>query len=166
VKDSEHPILVLTTGGTLDKIYFDAKSRFEVGSSIVGQLLEQAEARVPFEIVELMRKDSLDLTDEDREVIRRTVVESRHDHILVTHGTDTMTDTAHALAGINGKTIVLTGALAPARFAESDAMFNLGMAVAAVQVLGRGVYIAMNGRIFEGTHVRKDRSLNAFIDAD
>lgn len=166
MKDSEHPILVLTTGGTLDKIYFDAKSSFEVGSSIVGRLLEQAEVRVPFEIVELMRKDSLDLTDDDRETIRSTVAESRHDHILITHGTDTMTDTARVLADIQNKTIVLTGALAPARFAESDAMFNLGMAVASVQVLNHGVYIAMNGRVFEGTHVRKDRSLNAFIDAD
>lgn len=166
MKDSEHPILVLTTGGTLDKIYFDAKSSFEVGSSIVGRLLEQAEVRVPVEIVELMRKDSLDLTDEDRTTIRSAVLESRHDRIVITHGTDTMTDTAHALGDVHEKTIVLTGALAPARFAESDAMFNLGMAVAAVQVLRPGVYIAMNGRVFEGAHVVKDRTLNAFIDAD
>ncbi|MCB1691766.1 MAG: asparaginase [Pseudomonadales bacterium] len=159
-------IAVLTTGGTLDKIYFDAKSEFEVGSSIVGRLLEQAEARVPYRIVELLRKDSLDLTDADRQRIREAAESDPANRIVITHGTDTMTDTARSLAGIAGKTIVLTGALAPARFAQSDALFNLGMAFGAVQSLPPGIYIAMNGRIFDATRVRKDRARNEFVATD
>ena len=156
-------VLVLTTGGTLDKIYFDAKSQFEVGTSIVDRLLEQAEVRVDHEIVELMRKDSLDLDDADRSRIHEAVAASDYDHIVITHGTDTMTYTARQLFDIPGKTIVMTGALAPARFAESDAMFNLGMAFASVQILPPGVYIAMNGQVFDAAHVVKDRGLNAFV---
>lgn len=156
-------ILVLTTGGTLDKIYFDAKSQFEVGDSIVGSLLEQAEVHQSFEIIELMRKDSLELTDEDRAAIREAVVSADHQRIVITHGTDTMTVTGEALKDVVGKTIVMTGALAPARFAESDAMFNLGMAFAAAEVLSPGVYIAMNGRIFDASRVRKDTKHNAFV---
>lgn len=159
-------VLVVTTGGTLDKIYFDAKSSYEVGTSIVGRLLRQAEVRAPFEIVELMRKDSLDLNDEDRELIRASVARAESVSVVITHGTDTMTETACNLAGVVGKTIVLTGALAPARFADSDAMFNLGMAFAAAQILPAGVYIAMNGRIFDAARVRKDRRLNAFVDIE
>lgn len=157
-------ILVLTTGGTLDKIYFDANSRFEVGTSIVGRLLEQASVRAGYEVVELMRKDSLDLTDEDRARIRAAIEVSPHRRVVVTHGTDTMTDTAACLAGMDHKVVVLTGALAPARFAESDAMFNLGMAFAAAQILDTGIYIAMNGKIFVAGSVRKDRELRAFVE--
>lgn len=156
-------VLVLTTGGTLDKIYFDAKSQFEVGTSIVDRLLAQAEVRVEHEIVELLRKDSLDLDDADRAHIHDAVAASDDEHIVITHGTDTMTETARGLFDIQGKTIVMTGALAPARFAESDAMFNLGMAFASVQVLPPGVYIAMNGQVFDAAHVVKDRTLNAFV---
>lgn len=160
------PVLVITTGGTLDKIYFDAKSSYEVGTSIVGTLLRQAEVRAPFEIVELMRKDSLDMTENDRDAIRHSVADAAFSNVIITHGTDTMTDTAGKLLGTSGKTIVLTGALAPARFADSDAMFNLGMAFAAVQILAPGVYIAMNGRIFDAARVRKDREINAFVDIE
>lgn len=157
-------VLVLTTGGTLDKIYFDARSSYEVGTSVVGRLLAQAEVRIATEIVEVMRKDSLELTDGDRQVIHDAVSAAEHTRVVITHGTDTMTETAHRLFDIPGKTIVLTGALAPARFADSDAMFNLGMAFAAVQTLPPGVYIAMNGRIFDAAKVKKDRELNAFVD--
>lgn len=161
--DTSGTILVLTTGGTFDKIYFDAKSTFEVGSSIVGRLLEQGQVKTPYEIIELMRKDSLDIDAADRVRIRDLIEESRFSRVVITHGTDTMTDTAGALTGLEGKTIVLTGALAPARFAETDAIFNLGMAFAAVQTLPPGVYIAMNGTVFEAARVRKDRSVNAFV---
>lgn len=157
------PIVVFTTGGTLDKIYFDAKSEFEVGSSIVGRLLVQAEVTIPHEVVEVMRKDSLDIDDEDRARIRSAVVETSASRIVITHGTDTMTETARALRDVSGKTVVLTGALSPARFAESDAMFNLGMAFAAVQTQDYGIYIAMNGQIFEAASVRKDAARNAFV---
>jgi L-asparaginase len=156
-------ILIVTTGGTIDKVYFDAKSEFEVGQSVVSRLLEQAHVRAPYEVVELLRKDSLDLTDEDRERIRETIVSRAESRVVVTHGTDTMTDTADVLARVGGKTIVLTGALAPARFAESDAVFNVGMAFGAVQSLAHGVYIVMNGQVFRASDVVKDRRRNAFV---
>ena len=156
-------ILVVTTGGTIDKIYFDAKSDFQVGRSVVGELLREAQVMVPFELKEVLRKDSLDLTDDDRELIRQVIDEAHQERVVVTHGTDTMTDTAAALASIPGKTIVLTGALNPARFAATDASFNVGMAFAAAQALPAGVYVAMNGRVFDGLRVRKDVESNRFV---
>lgn len=166
VGDANRSVLVLTTGGTFDKIYFDAKSQFEVGSSIVGNLLEQAKVQTPFMINELMRKDSLELTDEDRVAIRDAIASAPQRRIVITHGTDTMTNTAAELASIADKTIVLTGALAPARFAETDAVFNLGMAFAAAQTLPAGVYIAMNGTVFDAARVRKDTDRNAFVSIE
>src|SRR5262245_47373048 len=121
-------ILVLTTGGTIDKIYFDAKSEFEVGKSMVDELLEQARVDVDVAVAELMRKDSLDMDDVDRALVRSAVEGAAESRIIITHGTDTMTDTARSLLGIDAKTIVLTGSLAPARFAVTDATFNVGMA--------------------------------------
>lgn len=156
-------VLILTTGGTIDKLYFDALSTYQIGESVVARLLQTARVTMPFRIVELMRKDSLELTDADRATIAAAVAKAPERHIVITHGTDTMTDTARALGAIADKTIVLVGALAPARFAESDATFNLGMAFAAAQVAPPGVWIAMNGTLFRGDRVRKDRSANAFV---
>jgi L-asparaginase len=156
-------IAIVTTGGTIDKVYFDAKSEFEVGDSVVERLLAQAHVRQPYEIVPLMRKDSLELDDGDRAVIRGAVAGRAETRVVITHGTDTMTETAAVLADLDGKTIVLTGALAPARFAESDAVFNVGMAFGAVQSLPAGVYICMNGQVFKASEVVKDRSKNAFV---
>jgi L-asparaginase len=156
-------ILVVTTGGTIDKVYFDAKSEFEVGRSLVGDLLREAHVHAFYEVVEVLRKDSLDLTDADRALIRSTIERAANARIVVTHGTDTMTETARALQAIPGKTIVLTGALSPARFAHTDAAFNVGMAFAAVQTLPSGVYIAMNGQVFDAAHVHKDRATNRFV---
>ena len=156
-------ILVVTTGGTIDKVYFDAKSELAVGRSLVGELLREAHVYAPYEIAEVLRKDSLDLTDADRALIRSTIEGAVNGRIVVTHGTDTMTETARALRAIAGKTIVLTGALSPARFAHTDATFNVGMAFAAVQTLPHGVYIAMNGQVFDAAHVRKDRAANRFV---
>jgi L-asparaginase len=156
-------ILILTTGGTIDKVYFDAKSSYEVGRSIVGNLLEQAEVKHPFKIVEVLQKDSLELTDDDRKTIRNTILDHPHQQIVITHGTDSMTETAVSLAAIDDRTIVLTGSLAPARFAMTDAMFNIGMAIATVQVKEPGVYVCMNGSVFKANHVHKDRDQNAFI---
>lgn len=155
--------LIFTTGGTIDKVYFDAKSEFAVGDPQIGEVLRQAHVDLPHRVVPLMRKDSLDLTDSDREAIRLAVVAARNRHVLVTHGTDTMTETGLLLEGIPGKTIVLTGALLPARFRENDAVFNIGFAFAAVQVLEPGVYIAMNGRVYNPRRVRKDRDRNRFV---
>ncbi len=156
-------ILVVTTGGTIDKVYFDAKSEFEVGRSMVGDLLREAHVYAPFQTIEVVRKDSLDLTDDDREAIRRTIAAAPNDRVVVTHGTDTMTETARVLGALRDKTIVLTGALSPARFANTDAAFNVGMAFAAVQTLQSGVYIAMNGQVFDAAHVRKDHATNRFV---
>ena len=117
-------------------------------------------------IVELLRKDSLELTAADRVTLRETVASLESGRIVVTHGTDTMAESARALTAVTGKTIVLTGALAPARFAESDAAFNLGMAFAAVQSLPPGVYITMNGRVLRGDRARKDRENARFVSED
>ncbi|MEZ5559924.1 MAG: asparaginase domain-containing protein [Pseudomonadales bacterium] len=161
--DDEERVLVVTTGGTIDKVYFDAKSDYEVGESLVGDLLRRAQVRLPYDVLQVLRKDSLDIDDADRARIRAAIAARGETRVLITHGTDTMTDTAAALTGLAGRTIVLTGSLAPARFAETDALFNVGMAFAAVQILPPGVYIAMNGQVFAAGNVRKDRRQNAFV---
>ena len=158
-------ILVLTTGGTIDKLYFDALSEYQIGDSVVDRLLATARVKKPFRVEGLMRKDSLELDDADRAAIAKAVADAPESHIVITHGTDTMTETAKALQPIAGKTIVLVGALAPARFADSDATFNLGMAFATAQIAPAGVWIAMNGTIFPADKVRKDRAANAFVPA-
>ena len=156
--------LILTTGGTIDKIYFDALSSYSIGESEVGKLLSHGHVALPYKIVSLMRKDSLELDDNDRALIRKTVEEAPNRMVLVTHGTDTMTKTGEALSGIPGKTIVLTGALLPARFRDNDAIFNIGFALATVQAMPEGVYVCMNGRIHDPHKVRKDRENNCFVE--
>jgi len=158
------PILVVTTGGTIDKTYFDALSEYQIGESVIEDMLKQARVMQPFRVVELMRKDSLDLTDEDRALVRATIAAAPETRVVVTHGSDTMTETARVLADIPGKTIVLVGALAPARFAESDAPFNLGMAFACCQSAAPGVWITMNGTVFDGLKVVKDRAAGKFVE--
>lgn len=156
-------ILVLTTGGTIDKAYFDALSEYQIVDSGIPALIAQARVALPFRVVELMRKDSLELTDADRALIAAAVREAPETRIVITHGTDTMTETAKVLAAIPGKTMVLTGALSPARFADTDAPFNLGMAFATAQVAAPGVWIAMSGQVFDGLNVRKDRAAGKFV---
>ncbi len=155
-------VAVFTTGGTLDKVYFDALSRYEVGTPVVKGMLAEAGVGVPYTVTPLMQKDSLDLTDADRAAIRAAVERAEEQHVLVTHGTDTMIETANALAGIADKTIVLTGALKPARFRDTDAVFNVAAAFVAVQILPPGVWIVMNGRVFDPAHTRKNREANRF----
>ncbi len=157
------PILILTTGGTIDKIYFDALSDYQVGETVMARLLDVARVKRPFRIEEIVRKDSLELDDADRALIHARVAAAPESHIVITHGTDTMTDTAKALADIPGKTVVLVGALAPARFGESDASFNLGMAFATAQVAEPGIYITMSGSVFRADAVVKDRAKGAFV---
>ena len=159
-------ILVLTTGGTIDKNYFDALSEYQIVDSGIPALLAEARVAAAFRIEEVCRKDSLELTPADRAEIARRVAAAPETRVVITHGTDTMTDTAQALAGIADKTIVLTGALSPARFAQTDAPFNLGMAFAAAQIAPPGVYIAMSGQVFGGLKVRKDRAAGRFVDLD
>jgi L-asparaginase len=155
-------IVFVTTGGTIDKVYFDALSRFEVGETVLGKILREGGVSFEFEVIPLMRKDSLEMQDADREAVRAAVAARPENRVIVTHGTDTMVDTARTLAAIPGKTIVLTGALSPARFQASDAVFNIGMAVAAVQTCPPGVWIAMSGHVFAHDRVRKNRDLNRF----
>ncbi|WP_084278538.1 asparaginase domain-containing protein [Novosphingobium sp. B1] len=162
----QEPILVLTTGGTIDKAYFDALSEYQIVESGIPDLIAQARVALPFRVMELMRKDSLELTDADRALIAAAVREAPERHVVITHGTDTMTETAKVLSNVDGKTIVLTGALSPARFAETDAPFNLGMAFATAQVAAPGVWIAMSGQVFDGLKVRKDRAAGKFVSLD
>lgn len=159
---------VLTTGGTIDKVYFDAKSAFEVGEPQIDLLFREAQVAFTYEVEVLFRKDSLDLGADDRALVAQRVLDCPHDRVIVTHGTDTMAETARAVAraldaaGDDQKVVVFVGSLTPARFKATDAEFNVGFAAAAVQALGPGVHIAMNGRVFDPFHVRKDRDQNRF----
>lgn len=155
-------IKILTTGGTIDKVYFDQLSEFQIGDPQITEILRPVQPGFRFEVQAVLRKDSLELTAEDRALIRRTVEADPGERFLITHGTDTMRETAQTLTGIPGKTIVLTGALAPARFKESDATFNVGFALGCLQALPPGVYLAMNGLIFDPFRVRKNRDRMTF----
>jgi L-asparaginase len=155
-------IRFISTGGTIDKIYFDAMSQFEVGASQVRHVLTEGLVSFDYDVVALFQKDSLELTDDDRAVIRDYIEKDDKDLYVITHGTDTMVETAAQLCGLQGKTIVLTGALSPARFRTTDAVFNVGLAVGAVQSRAPGVYIAMNGQVFDGAAVVKNRDANRF----
>lgn len=155
-------IKIITTGGTIDKIYFDAKGQYQVGEPQVGQILKDAAVAFDYKIVPLLNKDSLEITDDDRRVIRQAIESDPERLFVITHGTDTMVQTAKILEGLTEKVIVLTGALEPAKFKTSDAVFNVGSAVAAVQILQPGVYIAMNGRIYDPKRVTKNPKLDRF----
>jgi len=155
-------LLIITTGGTIDKIYFDDKSDYQIGEPQISQILHAMHVAFEFEVSALMRKDSLHLDDNDRKLIRDVVAASEASHVLITHGTDTMVETAAVLQDIKGKTMVLTGALNPARFRDSDAVFNIGCAVGAAQSLPPGAYIVMNGKVWDPGKVRKNRQENRF----
>jgi len=132
-------VRIFTTGGTIDKVYFDAKSSYQVGDPQIGELLAEANVTVPYAVTPLLRKDSLEIGAADRALIAERVAAAAESQVLITHGTDTMIDTARALLGI---------AMQPARLRVSDAFFNIGFALAAVQLLPPGIYVAMNGRVF------------------
>ena len=155
-------LTIVATGGTIDKIYFDDKSNYQIGAPQIGEILAQLGVAFTFDVIALMRKDSLHMDDADRELIRSTIQAQPHRHVLVTHGTDTRVETARVLADIPAKVIVLTGSLNPARFQGSDAVFNIGCAVGAIQALVDGAYIAMNGRVWDPQRVRKNVQANRF----
>ncbi len=157
-------IVFYTAGGTIDKIYFDAKSKYEVGESILEEILREGNASFDYENKVIMQKDSLDLTEEDRNIIYSILDSEPNRHIILTHGTDTMVTTAQKLSNIKNKIIVITGSMAPARFRSSDAGFNIACAITAVQILGDGVYIAMNGKIFTPDNVWKNVEKGLFED--
>lgn len=156
-------IKIFTTGGTIDKIYFDQKSQFEVGEPAIDEVLAEANVTVSYQCETLLRKDSLDLTEADRQLIHAAVAADDHRHIIITHGTDTMIQTAQTLQPLGReRVIVLTGSMMPAKFRSTDAEFNIGGAIIAVQILPPGVYIAMNGQIFDPDRSRKNVELNRF----
>ena len=159
-------IQIFAVGGTIDKIYFDAKSEFEVGEPQIGDLLHESNVTFEYGVTSLMRKDSIEMTDEDRRLIRDAVEACEVQRILITHGTDTMADTARFLQGVPGKTVVLTGAMQPARFRVSDAIFNIGYAIGALELLPEGVYVAMNGEVFKPEHLKKNLEAKRFEIAD
>ncbi|RZZ85845.1 MULTISPECIES: asparaginase domain-containing protein [Pseudoxanthomonas] len=158
-------LLIVTTGGTIDKIYFDDKSDYQVGEPQIGRILKELGVAFRFTVIPIIRKDSLHITDADRELMRATIAAQSARHVLITHGTDSMVQTAQALASLEDRVIVLTGALNPAGFRGSDAEFNIGCAVGAVQSAPEGVWIAMNGRIWDPRHVRKNVAANRFEPA-
>jgi L-asparaginase len=157
---------IFTTGGTIDKIYFDKKSQYEVGDPQAGGVLDRANVTFDYRVESILKQDSLDMTDADRQLVRHAVEAAPEDRIVITHGTDTMIATANVLDGLAGKTIILTGSMYPAQFRDSDAVFNLGCAVIAAQTLPYGVYIAMNGQIFDPRTSVKNVDKNRFEAMD
>ncbi len=159
-------VRVLVTGGTFDKEYNELAGALAFKNTHVPEMLRLGRSRVEVAISTLMMIDSLDMTAADRARIVDECRKTAEARILITHGTDTMVETATALAaacpGESGKTIVLTGAMVPYAFGSSDGLFNLGSALSFVQVLQPGVYVAMNGRCFEWNRVRKNRETGTF----
>ena len=156
-------VRIFVTGGTFDKTYDEIHGRLAFGDTHLPEMLRLGRSRVEVSIRTLMMIDSLDMTDADRELIVRNCVQCAESLIVITHGTDTMVETAAALArGVSGKTIVLTGAMIPYAFGSSDGLFNLGSALSFVQTLPAGVYIAMNGQHFAWDRVRKNRQTGVF----
>ena len=157
-------IKIFAVGGTIDKIYFDQLSEYQVGLPNAQEILDALPIAFEYEVESLLRKDSLDMDEADRQLVFDRVAADPGTKIILTHGTDTMIQTAQKLSTIPGKCMVLTGAMEPARFRSSDAVFNVGVAVGAVLSLPDGVYIAMNGRIFDPFKCRKNRDKRMFED--
>lgn len=159
---NEPDLLILTCGGTIDKNSFESNFDEQIGSPQIEAILTEGNLTIRPRIVEALRRDSLNMTAEDRAAIRQVVIDTDSRRILITHGTDTMIETARSLEGIPGKTIVLTGAMRPAIFRNTDAIFNVGCAIMAVQLLAPGVYIAMSGQVFSPDQCLKNRERGAF----
>jgi len=159
-------IRIFVTGGTFDKEYNELSGTLFFKDTHLPEMLRLGRSRVEVSIGTLMMVDSLDMTDADRALIVDACRDAGEPRIVITHGTDTMVQTARALAAVfpsgSGKTIVLTGAMVPYAFGSSDGLFNLGSALSFVQVLAPGVYLAMNGRAFEWDQVTKNRDTGAF----
>lgn len=153
----------IAVGGTIDKLYFDQLSQYQVGPPGVEKILQELPLGFEYVVESVLRKDSLDMTEQDRQLVRDAVERSTQQLIVITHGTDTMIDTARVLKGIPNKRIVLTGAMQPANFRNSDAVFNIGFAIGVVQSQAiPGTWIAMSGRIFDPATARKNRERGVF----
>ncbi|KYC53448.1 MAG: L-asparaginase II [Candidatus Methanofastidiosum methylothiophilum] len=160
-------IKIFITGGTFDKEYNEIKGELFFKDTHLPEMLNMGRCRVLVEIRTLMMIDSLDMKDDDRKIILENCKNTKEERILITHGTDTMIETAKLLAkDIQNKTIVLTGAMIPYKFGSFDGLFNLGSALAFVQTLPKGVYIAMNGKYFHWDKVRKNKDLGEFEDIE
>jgi L-asparaginase len=159
-------IAFIQTGGTIDKDYPRATGgyAFEIGEPAVKRILQRINPNFDFEIISILKKDSLDITEEDKKKIYDTCEKTEANRIVVTHGTDTMIETAEKLSSIKGKVIVLTGAMKPEKFIDSDASFNLGSAVGAVNILQKGVYIAMNGKIYPWNKTKRNSQTGQFSE--
>ena len=155
-------IKIFCTGGTFDKLYYDALSDYQIGEPQVGWILQQAGVNFDYQIESILKKDSLDIDDHDREKIVNRVAAESCQHVVITHGTDTMVETGLALKKIQNKTIVLVGAMQPARFRDSDALYNIGFATAAVSLATAGIYITMNGQLLGVDEVHKNRAEGRF----
>ena len=155
-------IKIFSVGGTIDKVYFDKLSEYQVGSPGVQEVLESLPIGFDYEVESIMRKDSLDMDDADRDLILERVSSNPCERVIITHGTDTMALTGQKLSSIKGKCIVLTGAMEPVHFKSSDAVFNIGVAIGAVSSQPHGVYIAMNGQIFDPFKCKKNREKGIF----
>ena len=157
------PIRILITGGTFDKEYNELTGQLYFHDSHLPEMLKLGRCNLELEVRTLMMIDSLDMSDDDRQIVVQHCRHAPESRIVITHGTDTMVQTAAALAGqVPAKTIVLTGAMIPYKFGSSDGLFNLGSALAFVQTLPHGVYVAMNGRYFPWDQVRKNRQTGMF----
>ena len=159
-------VAILTTGGTFDKVYFDANSEYSIGDPCITSILDEGNVNSNYRIQSILKKDSLDITSKERQIIKNSVQECVEERIIIIHGTDTMVETAKSLEDIKDKAIVLTGAMQPARFKKTDAIFNSGFALAAVQILENGVYITMNGMVFRSDNVKKNIDLGKFETKD
>lgn len=156
-------IRVFVTGGTFDKEYNELDGKLYFKDSHLPEMLALARCKVPVAVRTLMMVDSLEMTQADRQLIVQQCAAAAEERIVITHGTDTMEVTAKALGeAVSGKTIVLTGAMVPYKFGSSDGLFNLGAALALVQTLPHGVYVAINGRYFSWDNVRKNRKTGEF----
>jgi L-asparaginase len=166
-------LLVLTTGGTLDKVYFDAKSHYQIGEPAVIAILKAMNLAVNISFQEICKKDSLEINSDDRAQLGHAILASNTSHILITHGTDTMIETAKFLNNVllekcanktdkTDKLIVLTGAMQPAAFRETDAIFNIGTALGVLSCATQGIYIAMNGQAFKADSVFKNYETRRF----
>lgn len=156
-------VRLLVTGGTFDKEYNELQGTLDFKDTHVMEMLRLGRSRVEVTVRTLMMVDSLEMSDEDREIIKDVCLRSKEERILITHGTDTMEVTARYLGErVKEKTVVLTGAMVPYVFGSSDGLFNLGSALAFVQALPHGVYVAMNGRCFSWENVHKNRAIGMF----
>lgn len=164
-KTRHEKIKIFTTGGSIDKNYDLSASDFLVGPPQIANILREANVIVSYKIEEFIRKDSLEITDAEREQLRQLIIADSANRIIVTHGTDTMHLTGQVLSTISGKVIVLTAAMQPAGFKDTDAHFNVGCAFIAAQILTDGTYLVMNGQIFDPFRVKKNTELHSFEKA-